>query len=76
MNSNSIKALDIMYNLSLSNLDFYEKVEKLKECYNIIADDLEKLERIKILLKKYDNNEIYFTRDFDFIDRVKEVVKK
>lgn len=42
----SKKSLDDMYNIAISNSD-YEKADKVRECYNAIADDLEILEILK-----------------------------
>ena len=41
---------------------------------NVIEKDLNKLEHIKILVEKYNNDELHFTRGFDFINIVKEVL--
>lgn len=43
----SKKALDDMYNIAISNSGDFEKADKVRECYNKIADDLEVLEIFK-----------------------------
>lgn len=55
-----------------------EELEKYRNvmCKPIVElmKDLEKLEYIKALIPLYNNDEIHFTRGFDFINRVKEVI--
>lgn len=46
------KALDDMYNIAISNSGDFEKADKIRECYNKIADDLETLEKHKKIEKE------------------------
>ena len=48
----SKKSLDYMYNIAISNSGDFEKADKVRECYNKIADDLEILENYKKIEKK------------------------
>lgn len=41
------KLLDYMYNIAISNSGDFEKADKVRECYNKIADDLEVLEILR-----------------------------
>lgn len=49
-------------------------IEKTKNVFESLEKDLEKLEQIKALVEKYNNDEIHFTRGFDFINIVREVL--
>ena len=58
----SKKALDDMYNIAISNSGDFEKADKIRECYNKIADDLEILEEIRISYIVFKDGDDYFLR--------------
>ena len=58
----SKKALDDMYNIAISNSGDFEKADKVRECYNKIADDLEILEEIRISYIVFKDGDDYFLR--------------
>ena len=41
-----------MYMLSIDNIGMFEKADRLRECFNKIADDLEKLEKYEKIFKE------------------------
>ena len=44
------------------------------ETIRSVLKDLDKLELIKVLAEKYNNDEMHFTRNFNFINILKEVL--
>ena len=56
----------------------YGETNSLEGTYDdflAIKKDLNKLEQIEVLLPKYNNDEMHFTRGFDFINIVKEILE-
>lgn len=64
------KELNEILNKTRRTKDINLSAEQVEE----LIKDLDKLEQIKILLSKYNNDEMHFTRGFDFINIVKEVL--
>lgn len=63
----------LLHDLLAEDNSYYYELQ-IKE-YKQVLKDLEKLENIKFLVEKYNNDEMHFTRGFDFINVIKEVLE-
>ena len=70
----SKEALEVLNKMACEGNDNATQryADRIKE---IILKDLEKLGKIKALVEKYNNDELHFTRGFDFVNIVKEVLE-